>query len=335
MLKRFVSLSANETSVTLYINQAGLLNPHTHFNMLNFICSALILLAAAANGQRRSTTTTTEATTTEAEDAIVTLVKGYIDAGTCGTVSSNENCGDDAESYYNEFTYNGQRVIISSQIPDHEAEHDQIIASPLTRCERWQYTVIPLNPSKSATGSSTSLGTTGLAVTGGVFFNHKDANGDVALAIEGITLDSCFGHSAATGAYHYHANIACDDAGAASGANDADECVHIGYFRDEVPVYGYCNDGSGTEFTSCYSLVDGADTSTVKTAGGTFVIASTTAEYEYNSADYASGACNLDEGNGAVHPTTGEYSYFMTTGYPWVPIYNFGEDGASSLCSAA
>ena len=30
--------------------------------------------------------------------------------------------------------------------------------------------------------------------------------------------------------------------------------------------------------------------------------------------------CNLDEASGALHPTTGKYSYFMTTDYPWIPI---------------
>jgi len=325
--------------------------------MLKFICSALLILAvttpsSARRGSRttttaatttEATTTTTEATTTtetttttaEADDAIMTLVKGYIDAGTCASVSSNDNCGDDAESYFKEFTYNGQRVVISSQVPDHVAEEDQLVSNPNTRCERWQYTVLPLNPAKADSGRATGLGTTGLAVTGGAFFNHEDANSNVALAIEGTTLDSCFGHSAGQGAYHYHANIACDAAGAATGANDADQCVLIGYFRDGVPVYGYCKDASGAEFTSCYSLVEGATTSDVVTVGGTFNIASTTADYEYSSADYTSGACNLDEGNGALHPSTGEYSYFMTTGYPWVPIYFNGEDGASDLCSAA
>ena len=28
---------------------------------------------------------------------------------------------------------------------------------------------------------------------------------------------------------------------------------------------------------------------------------------------------------GAVHPTTGQYSYFMTTGYPWTPIKFAGD----------
>ena len=38
---------------------------------------------------------------------------------------------------------------------------------------------------------------------------------------------------------------------------------------------------------------------------------------------------------GAVHPTTGEYSYFMTETYPWVPTAYYGSEGANSLCSAA
>ena len=284
-----------------------------------------------------TTTTTTYTTTTvaETEDAIATLVKSYIDAGTCDSVSSTSSCGDEAESYYTEFEYNGYRVIVSSQVPDHEAESDQLVVNPNTRCERWQYTVLPINPTKATTGIATGLGTVGLAVTGGAFFNSYDANLNVALALEGPTLDSCFGHSAVEGAYHYHANINCTDAGAATGANDPDQCVLIGYLRDGVPVYGLCKDESSTLFTSCYNLVDDATTTDVVTVGGTYTIGSSTTDYRYSDADYAVGNCNLDNGNGAIHPTTGEYSYFMTTGYPWVPTVYYGNSGTSSLCSAA
>ena len=38
---------------------------------------------------------------------------------------------------------------------------------------------------------------------------------------------------------------------------------------------------------------------------------------------------------GAVHPVTGEYSYFMTASYPWVPTLLYGDEGAASLCGAA
>ena len=209
------------------------------------------------------------------------------------------------------------------------------MSNPNTRCERWQYIVLPLNPTKASTGVSTSLGTTGLAVTGGAFFNAYDADLDVAMAIEGKTLDSCFGHSAQGGAYHYHANINCTDAGAATGANDPDACVLIGYFRDVVPVFGLCKDELDATFTSCYNLVDGATTTVVATAGGTYTVGTSTSDYEYSDADYAAGKCNLDNGNGAVHPTTGQYSYFMTTGYPWVPTIYYGNSGSSNLCSAA
>ena len=30
-----------------------------------------------------------------------------------------------------------------------------------------------------------------------------------------------------------------------------------------------------------------------------------------------------------------EYSYFMTTTYPWTPIYYFGDEGINPYCSAA
>ena len=40
------------------------------------------------------------------------------------------------------------------------------------------------------------MGTTGLAITGGVFYNAlSDPDGSVALANEGPSLDPCFGHS--------------------------------------------------------------------------------------------------------------------------------------------
>ena len=45
--------------------------------------------------------------------------------------------------------------------------------------------------------------------------------------------------------------------------------------------------------------------------------------------------CLLSLTAGALHPTTGEYSYFMTTTYPWVPVYYYGSQGAEALCSAA
>merc|ERR1712107_621183 len=282
-------------------------------------------------------------TTTVSDDEVTTRVKGYIDAGTCGTISFGEFdtsvCGDAASSYYKEFTYNGKRVIISNNIPDHAAEHDMLNANPNLRCPGWQFISMPINPGKGTSITDTGLGTIGLAVTGGVFFNDlSNPDGSLAMANEGTSLDSCLGHSAPTGSngggggrpppggrkkrqsnqpgqYHYHGNINCTNAGAATGANNPDSCKLIGYYRDGVPVYGLCKDSSGNVFTSCYKLNSGATTTTVVTAFGTYTVGTVNSDYTFTSDT----SCNLDEANGAVHPSTGQYSYFMTTGYPWTP----------------
>ena len=63
----------------------------------------------------------TNVTISGSDDEIVTRVKSYIDEGTCGSVTfpteySDTLCGDNAVSYYKEFIYNNQRVIISNNV---------------------------------------------------------------------------------------------------------------------------------------------------------------------------------------------------------------------------
>ena len=53
-------------------------------------------------------------------------------------VSTGSTCGDNATSYYYEFEYEDQRVVIVNGIPDHDAENDQLVDNTNTRCERWQ-----------------------------------------------------------------------------------------------------------------------------------------------------------------------------------------------------
>merc|ERR1712122_389047 len=187
-----------------------------------------------------ATTTTTSSSSSDdstSSDDVEALVKGYIDAGTCDTVTTGSSCGDSAESYYNEFEYNGRRVVIANGIPNHDAEHDQYFVNPNTRCERWTFMSLPLSPSQGSSPVSTDMGVTGLATTGGTFYNHLSSpKGDVAMYNEGTSLDSCTGHSSSDGQYHYHANILCD-----ADAVDANVCAQIGYARDGVPLYGYCN----------------------------------------------------------------------------------------------
>jgi len=186
---------------------------------------------------------------------------------------------------------------------------------------------VPLSPTQGSSAVTTEMGVIGLATTGGTFYNDESSDdGDVALYNEGTSLDSCNGHSSVDKQYHYHANIACVDDDV-----DADVCSMIGYARDGVPIYGYCNDADGTQFTSCYSIKSGYSESELTISSGTYYSASMEDYYEFDS----DGDCNLDKANGATHPTTGEYSYFLTTTYPWVPKYYYGDEGASDLCSAA
>jgi hypothetical protein len=161
-------------------------------------------------------------------------------------------------------------------------------------------------------------------------------------------LDSCLGHCAPAngnggvfgrrikrqnrfiaGRYHYHGSPNCSDAGSATGGNDPSQCKHIGYYLDGVPVYGLCQDSTGAMMTSCYKLNDGVTTVEVITASGTYSgLGSNEDDYTYSS----DSSCNLDEGNGGLHPDTGKYSYFMTTGYPWIPIKYFGDGTTASIC---
>ena len=131
--------------------------------------------STSSTTQAAVTTTTTAAAANnndDADDDVTTLVKSYIDSGSCAEVSTGARCGDSAESYYSEFQYNGRRIVVSSGIPDHEAEHDQFFVNPNTRCERWSYMSLPLSPGQASSASATDMGVTGLAVTGGTFYNH-------------------------------------------------------------------------------------------------------------------------------------------------------------------
>merc|ERR1711982_155203 len=125
-----------------------------------FYCIFLVSARRRAppSSQETATEAATEAATTAAvdsssDDAVQTLVKAYIDAGTCGQITTGDSCGDSAESYYSEFEYNGRRVVIANGIPNHDAEHDQYFVNPNTRCE---------SPTQATSPVSTDMGVTGL-----------------------------------------------------------------------------------------------------------------------------------------------------------------------------
>merc|ERR1712107_142996 len=285
---------------------------------------------------------TTEGTTTEGgEDDIEATVKSLIDAGTCdgvtyATDATTDYCGDAATSYYKEFLYNGKRVIVSNNIPDHPAEQDALAPNPNIRCAGWQFVQLEVDPlvGNEPSVTDTGLGTIGLAVPGGAGGpsgggapgaggppgggppgGGAPGGGPPGGRFQRQTDEEDVPHG---GIYHYHGNLNCSDAGAASGANDPDMCVLLGYYLDGVPVYGLCKDQSNNKImTSCYSLNAGAATSSITTVFGTY----NNLGGNQNDYTYASNHdCNLDEASGALHPTTGKYSYFMSTDYPWIPI---------------
>ena len=110
---------------------------------LAFALCFIICFSAEISARQRppppsttSSTATTTTTSSTSSDDVEDLVKGYIDAGTCDTVTTGSSCGDSAVSYYSEFEYNGRRIVIANGIPNHDAENDQFTVNPNTRCER-------------------------------------------------------------------------------------------------------------------------------------------------------------------------------------------------------
>ena len=66
-----------------------------------------------------------------------TKVKALIDAGTCASITTSTVCGSSSTSsaYYETFVYNNKRVVISSGVPNHNAEYNQTLVNPNTRCK--------------------------------------------------------------------------------------------------------------------------------------------------------------------------------------------------------
>merc|ERR1719283_56683 len=73
-------------------------------------------------------TTAASSQTTE-DDEVMSLVKSYIDAGTCGTVSTGSSCGDSAVSYYAEFDANGNQFNSCYSLTSGSTESDVVMAA--------------------------------------------------------------------------------------------------------------------------------------------------------------------------------------------------------------
>lgn len=245
------------------------------------------------------------------------LVKGLIDQ-TAGNACPREvcnrvdKCGSEAKGFYHEFEYNGQLVVATSGAPYHNAEHDAAVPNPNSRCERWQYMVIPLNPEKGSQLTQTGMGATGFAKFGGVFYNqlsNMEQVNDVAYNYdnEGKSLDSCHGHSSPDKQYHYHASPDC--------VIDKDDCYFLGFLRDGYKVFGgYCTDDNNDTLAACYAPNDE-------------ILASTPG---YNFTGVGTDGCQLDEANG-FEDSSGSYAYYMSDSYPWIPIFYAGST-VSQVC---
>lgn len=268
-------------------------------------------------------------------------VNDRIDAGICGRViaplhSEGGRCEDDAYHFMDTFIrrVNGvyRRVLITSGIPNYAAGQDTIsFHSPFRRCENWRFVVMPFDPQKTdGEGTRGGMGALGIALTGGHFFSDMSKpDGTLAVAEESENLDGCSAHAAPFDrAYHYHYNLVCKYSPSTKGAKNPRKCVHIGYYFDGVPVYGFCH-----RMWSCYKLKEGKTEKKVNLPGGSTYAANSAYDYEYYQAAYDRGECTLDKANGAYH--RGQYAYFMTPTYPFVPIWFMGEEGEQASCSAA
>jgi len=294
-----------------------------------FLLSLLLVLSVKSQTGRPRSTSTTEATDDSSDTDYATTVKALIDAGTCSSITTTSNCGDDATGYYETFEYNGSRVIIVSGAPNHEAESELFISTgyfnPNSRCERWQYSVVPLSPEKSTTTDWSDpdnypyygMGAYGYATSGGTFFDTRSSiDGDTAWDNEIDTLDTCMGHSNNALQYHYHGVPYCipEDTWL---ANDPDTCQFVGYMLDGFPVYGRCA-VDGVELESCW-ISDEDDPSNLD-------------DYYYSDTTASGGDCLLDEANGYTFDGTetsdgyAGYGYVTTTEFSGVPIGFMGTE---------
>merc|ERR1712122_45445 len=249
-----------------------------------YLCLALLVTTTVGRKNRPSGSPSEPETTTASADG----TSGYV--FTTDDVETSSTCGDDATGYYEEYVTDDARYVIVSGAPSHEAEYDQEMANPDTRCERWQYVKLPLSWSDS--GSTTQqMGATGYVTSGAVVFDARSSpDGDLATYYEWDTLDPYHGHSDEDKQYHYHAVPTYW-----SSANDTDACEHIGYMHDGAKLYGFCGD-----LDSCYVQNSSGD-------------ATNEDDYTYTDDD----DCELDECN--MYNMDGEMVYVMTPSWPYVP----------------
>lgn len=264
------------------------------------------------------------------KEALLAKARAAIQSGECNgeqhgqEAAAKGNCETSSqmlESVYAEEDYDDTHtLIVTNGIPSHCYQNGQEYANPNWACEQYRAMLVPKNGNgKGSSYTENSMGPVGIAKSGAFLFNHKSAESscNAAAISEKPNMDTCDGHAAPTGHYHYHStpNHEC--------VEGTDSCGHIGWLIDGVEVRGQCTiiyKGKEVPLKSCYkkktTTSNGCDTSM----------------YEY---DPTVEDCNLDEANGFLFDedttsTTGQtfsaghYAYFFTSNYPFLMPGRYG-----------
>jgi len=199
------------------------------------------------------------------------------------------------------------RLVVANGIPNHIYEEGQEFPNPNNACPHEVYMAVPANPKRGNTYTKYGMGTIGISISGGFFFNHMSSpHGDVAANIEGISFDNCNGHSNNVCQYHYHKVPLCI---AGKG-----KCNLVGYMRDGFAVYTFCShESEDRKLKSCHQLNAGED--------GTHE-----SHYTYNITAYNNGDCDLDYANGYIFGDERGYAYVFTKDYPFIMMGSYGQE---------
>lgn len=172
------------------------------------------------------------------------------------------------------------------------------------------YIELPLEPTAAAEPLAMGLGSTGIAVNGVAIFAAfeapQDGYGD---PLSDGLLDYCNGHTAPGGIYHYHARMDC--------LFDETELADL--------VYGFSLDGY--PILSPYACVDDA-CEEIEELSSSYVRIDPDGTGAFDAWEYQEGAGDLDVCNGMVGDD-GEYRYYATDAFPYVPFCYHGETDAA------
>jgi len=277
------------------------------------LLAAVLLVAAACAGDdgggatasspettppTTTTLTTTAAVATAATDCpaadFLTELDGAEQPDGYGAVELTVRCDEDS------------LLVTSNSLIDYEFV--QITPNDLATVDQsWD---IPLEPTEADTPGALGLGVIGVAVNGvplfGAFEAPQQGYGD---PLSDGLLDTCNGHTAPGGMYHYHARYGC-------------------LFEDpDEPglVYGYTNDGYA--IVAPFACTDTACTQTEEVTSS-YVKVDETSNAAFAAWEYQEGAGDLDECNGRTDED-GVYRYYLTDAFPYLPFCYHGVTDAA------